>query len=65
MTRFTIPDMDCEGCVGSIRRAIAAKDQTATISANLATHILDITSALDAPTLAGIIDAAGFSVEAG
>jgi copper chaperone len=65
MTCFTIPDMDCEGCVKSITRAVRAQDAAATVSADLAAHKVEINSTLDAATLAAAIDAAGFTVQAG
>jgi copper chaperone CopZ len=64
MTRFTIPDMDCQGCVNSITRAVQAKDSSAKIYADLNTHVVEITSTLDTQTLTGVIDDAGFTVQA-
>ena len=65
MTHFTIPDMDCEGCVGAITRAVQAQDATATVNANLETHLVEIASTLSSDTLAAAIDAAGFTVQKG
>lgn len=65
MTRFTVPDMDCQGCIASITRAVQTHDATAKVQADLGTHLVDITSQLDAATLAGIIDAAGYTVREG
>jgi copper chaperone CopZ len=64
MTRFTIPDMDCEGCVSAITRAVQTKDPQAHVSANLSQHLVEITSTLDPSILAAAIDGAGFTVEA-
>jgi len=64
MIRFTIPDMECEGCVGSITRAVHAKDSLATVSADLTTHLVSINSQLDPTILAAAIDAAGFTIQA-
>ena len=65
MTHFTIPDMDCGGCVSAITRAIQAQDASATVQANLETHLVEIASTLSADTLAAAIDAAGFTVQKG
>jgi copper chaperone CopZ len=62
MTRFTIPDMDCQGCVASITRAVQKLDQTATVRADLATHLVEIQSAQSSQSLAAVIDAAGYTV---
>jgi copper chaperone CopZ len=63
MTHFTIPDMDCQGCVGAITRAIKAQDAGATVQANLETHLVEVTSTLSSDTIAAAIDAAGFTVQ--
>jgi copper chaperone len=65
MTHFTIPDMDCGGCVSAITRAIQAQDASATVTANLETHVVEIASTLSSDTLAAAIDAAGFTVQKG
>jgi len=65
MTHFTIPDMDCGGCVSAITRAIQVQDASATVMANLETHLVEIVSTLNNDTLASIIDAAGFTVQKG
>jgi copper chaperone len=65
MTHFIIPDMDCGGCVSAITRAIQAQDATATVKANLETHLVEIVSTLSSDTLASAIDAAGFTVQKG
>ncbi len=64
MTRFTIPDMDCQGCVASITRAVQKLDATATVTADLPTHIVEIVSTKDAAALSAVIDAAGYTVQA-
>ena len=65
MTRFTIPDMDCQGCVASITRAVQAQDAHAKVVADLDTHKVDIESTVEARLLAAAIDAAGYTVQAG
>jgi copper chaperone len=61
MTRFTIPDMDCASCVKAITRVVQGRDPAAKLSADLAAHTIQIDSLLDAATLAGLIDDAGFT----
>jgi copper chaperone len=65
MTRFTIPDMDCASCVSAITRIVQGRDPAAQLSADLDAHTMQIHSLLDAATLAGLIDAAGFTVTEG
>ncbi len=62
MTRFTVPDMDCQGCVGSITRAVQKLDAAAAVKADLAAHLVDIDSVLTEAVLANTIEAAGFTV---
>lgn len=65
MTRFTIPDMDCQGCVASITRAVQAQDAQARVVADLDTHKVEIESTVEPRLLAAAIDAAGYTVQAG
>ena len=62
MTQFTIPDMDCDGCIASITRAVTRQDAQAKVQADLATHAVAIQSHLDDDALAKLIDAAGYTV---
>ena len=64
MTRFTIPDMDCQGCVASITRAVQEQDAAAKVVADLPSHVVEIESSLPPYILAATIDAAGFTVQA-
>ena len=64
MTRFTVPDMTCGGCVKAITAAVQRIDPAATVAADLPTHKVDITSSRPAAELAAAIDGAGFSPEA-
>lgn len=63
MTRFAIPDMECEGCVSGVTRAIRNVDATATVSADLPTRTVIIESAAPEATLAAAITEAGFTVQ--
>ena len=62
MTRFAIPDMTCEGCVGSVTRAVQAIDATARVAADLESHTVAIDSPMAAETFAAAIADAGFTV---
>lgn len=64
MTRFTIPDMDCDGCIAAITRAIQKLDTAAILRADLATHVVEITSSIPKAELEAAIDAAGYTVQA-
>ncbi len=64
MTRFTVPDMTCGGCVKAITAAVQRIDPAASVATDLATHLVEITSAKSAAELAAAIDGAGFSPEA-
>ncbi len=63
MTRFAIPDMTCQGCVGGVTRAVQAVDPVAHVAADLESHIVEITSAAPAAALAAAIADAGFTVQ--
>ena len=65
MIRFTIPDMDCEGCVASITQAVHKADPAAHVAADLTRKLVDITSTLPVGALSSLIDAAGFTVQVG
>jgi len=65
MTRFTIPDMDCQGCVASITRAVQSQDANAKVVADLGSHKVEIDSIAEPRLLAAAIDAAGFTCQAG
>lgn len=64
MTRFTVPDMTCGGCVKAITTAVQRLDPDASVSTDLATHLVEITSARSAAELAAAIHGAGFSPQA-
>ena len=64
MTRFTVPDMTCGGCVKAITGAVQKLDPKATVRTNLETHLVEIESAQPAAALMDAIDAAGFTPQA-
>ncbi len=61
--RFTVPDMDCGGCVRSITEAIHRLDPTAQVAADLETKLVSVGGTADANIYAGAIEDAGFTVE--
>lgn len=64
MARFTVPDMTCNGCIKAITAAVRRIDPAATVSADLPTHKVEITSARPDAELAAAIDDAGFTAQA-
>lgn len=64
MTRFTVPDMTCGGCVKAITGAVQLLDPKAVVTTDLATHLVEIESVQSAAALAEAIDAAGFTPQA-
>lgn len=65
MTRFAIPDMTCDGCVGSVTRAVKALDPAVRVAADLGSHTVEIESVLAAAVLEAAITGAGFTVRPG
>ena len=65
MTRFTVPNMTCGGCVKAITAAVQRLDPAASVVTDLATHRVEITSSRPAAELAAAIDGAGFTAQAG
>ena len=61
--QFTVPDMDCGGCVRSITEAIHKIDPAAKVEADLTTKLVKIGGAADATVYARAIEGAGFDVE--
>jgi copper chaperone len=61
--QFTVPDMDCEGCVLSITAAVKRLDADASVTADLATKHVVIGSGVEAHEIAGAIEGAGFTVK--
>lgn len=59
---FTVPDMDCGGCVRSITEAIHQLDATAKVEANLESKNVAVTGTADSKVYEKAIEDAGFSV---
>lgn len=62
--QFIVPDMDCEGCVSSITRAVQRLDADASVSADLTTKHVIVGSTVEAHEIAHAIEGAGFTVKA-
>ena len=54
MAELYVPDMDCDGCVQAITRAVRRGDPAATVAADLATKRVTVESAFDAGQLAAL-----------
>ena len=60
---FTVPDMDCGGCVRSITEAIHKIDPAAKVEADLSTKLVSVGGTAEAAVYASAIESAGFDVE--
>lgn len=63
MVRFNIPDMTCGHCAGTITKAVKAQDPAARVDIDLATHTVQVDSAVPAEQLRKEIEEAGYSPE--
>ncbi len=61
MATYTVPDMDCGGCVASITRAVQKLDGAASVKADLETKKVEVTSGLSDAAIRGVIEDAGFT----
>ena len=59
---FTVPDMDCAGCVRSITDSVHRLDADAKIEADLQSKDVQITGRADAMAYAKAIEDAGFTI---
>jgi copper chaperone len=60
MTKFIVPDMSCNHCTATIRKAVTAADAAADLQFDLDSHSVKVTSALDDAALAGILEKEGY-----
>ena len=60
MTKFNVPDMSCNHCVATIRKAVTAADSGADLEFDLDSHSVQVTSKLDDAALAGILEGEGY-----
>lgn len=63
MLTFLVPDMHCDGCIRSLTKAVQALDDTATLTADLGTHCVTVTTTALAPTVSEAFQDAGFDVQ--
>ncbi len=63
MTRFSVPDMTCDGCVGAISRALRAADAGARVRIDLDSHIVEVESRLPREALATVLEDAGYTAQ--
>ncbi len=63
MTKFSVPDMSCGHCVATIRKAVAAVDEAATVTCDLSDHSVDIGSSAEPNALATALKDAGYPAE--
>ena len=62
MIAFEVNDMSCGHCVSTITKAVKETDQDATVRIDLATHRVEVDSAVASPDeLAKIIEEAGYT----
>lgn len=59
--QFHIENMTCGGCVRSVTKAIQSVDPTAQVSADPATHKVDVVTTAARERLAFVLNDAGFS----
>lgn len=59
--QFQIENMTCGGCVRGVTRAIQSVDPLAEVSADLAQHLVDVTSQAPRDQLVNALADAGFT----
>ena len=62
MIELTVPSMVCEGCVDTVKSAIAKKDSSATVSIDLETKKVAVETDCPAEDIKEAITAAGHTV---
>ena len=60
--QFHIENMTCGGCVRSVTRAIQSVDPTAEVSADPATHKVDVITTAPREKLEAVLAGVGFAV---
>ncbi|MBS63117.1 MULTISPECIES: heavy-metal-associated domain-containing protein [Salinisphaera] len=63
MKRFSVEDMSCEHCVGTITRVIEDTDPDATVSVDLAGKVVAIQSTVSNEQLRQAMGSAGYEAE--
>lgn len=59
--KFHVPDMSCGHCTAMIEKQIKTADPAATVAPDLETRMVQIGSTLDASTLQGLLQKAGYT----
>lgn len=59
--QFNIENMTCGGCVRGVTRAIQSVDPVAQVSADLATHKVDVVTTAPRADLEAVLANAGFA----
>ena len=59
--QFHIENMTCGGCVRSVTKAIQSVDPTAKVSADPATHKVEVTTAFPRETLEAVLADVGYA----
>lgn len=62
--KFNVPEMSCGHCRASIGKAIADLDQSATVTFDMETRQIDVTTAKPAADVVAALDDAGFDAVA-
>jgi len=60
---FKVPSMVCDGCVDTVKEAIATHEPEAKVEINLATKQVDVDTLASEESIRQIITAAGHTVE--
>ena len=63
MERLTVPDMMCEGCVSSVRQALAALPQVSAVRVDLARKLVEVDGDSPRERLLEAVRQAGFTPE--
>ena len=61
MHQFTVSDMTCGHCAGTIAKAVKSEDPTATIDISLRERVIKVGSQLSREEIARVIAEAGYT----
>jgi copper chaperone len=64
MTELTVKGMMCGGCASTVEKAIKRLDADATVTIDLPSGKVSVTSKIEATALGAAIEAAGYEVAA-
>ena len=63
MQTWLIPEMHCQHCVSTIRRAILEQDPDATLNVDLPAHTLTLETQLSSAAVAACLSDSGFDCQ--